>query len=409
MGRARRKDVREEQLTGLKYFDQLAPLFERLHESGCERDAAGNRVLHFDQYCLLVLLYLFNPVVTSLRSLQQASGLAKVQKKLRCARASLGSLSESSHVFDPELLQGVIQELGEQLQPIGAEARLASVRHTITLVDGTLLKALPRIAEAMWLTSPTGKVHRAWRLHTHFELLKGVPVRMDLSDGRNSGKSDEKNVLRSALEADRCYVMDRWYSQYRLLNDVAAAKSSYVCRVRDNTEFQLAEELPLPAEALGAGVLGDQIVTLGSGRRGAQTDHPLRLVLIRATPHQRRTHRNGKSGGASSDGVLRVVTNLMDVPAEVVALLYQRRYTIELFFRFFKHVLGCRHLLSDDPRGIAVQTYMAIIACMLISLLTGRKPSLRTYEMICYYFMGWASQEELLAHIANLKPHDAPL
>ena len=50
---------------------------------------------------------------------------------------------------------------------------------------------------------------------------------------------------------------------------------------------------------------------------------------------------------------------------------------------------------------------LAIIACMLISLWTGRKPTLRTYEMICYFFTGLSDEEELLAHIANLKPHDA--
>ena len=66
------------------------------------------------------------------------------------------------------------------------------------------------------------------------------------------------------------------------------------------------------------------------------------------------------------------------------------RWTIEVFFRFFKHVLGCRHLLSHDPVGIQIQTYCAIIACMLINLWTGRKPTLRTYEMICHYFTGLA-------------------
>ena len=78
-----------------------------------------------------------------------------------------------------------------------------------------------------------------------------------------------------------------------------------------------------------------------------------------------------------------------------------------IFFRFFKHILGCRHLLSQDPVGIEIQTYMAIIACMLISLQTGRKPTLRTYEMICHYFTGLADEEELLAHIAKLQPHAA--
>jgi hypothetical protein len=70
-------------------------------------------------------------------------------------------------------------------------------------------------------------------------------------------------------------------------------------------------------------------------------------------------------------------------------------------------ILGCRHLLSQDPVGIEIQVYCAIIACMLISLWTGRKPTLRTYEMICFYFTGLADEEELLAHISKLKPHDA--
>ncbi len=408
MGTAKRAKVREEELTGLKYFHRLLPLFERLREVGCQRDKAGNRTLHMDQYCLLVLLYLFNPVVVSLRSLQQASELKKVQKKLGCARASLGSLSESSHVFDPKLLQEIVGELGDELQPIAADARLAEIRHTITLVDGTLLKALPRIAEAMWLTTRTGTEHHAWRLHTQFELDKHVPVRMDLTNGRNSGHSDEKTVLRAHLEPDRCYVMDRWYAQFTLFNDIHHTGSSYVCRLRDNTVPEIVAERELSAAAIAAGVLSDQVVQLGlSQKPDARPDHPLRLVMVRMTPHAKRSNRKGNTGAGPSDGVLRIATNLLDVPAEIIAILYQYRFTIELFFRFFKHVLGCRHLLSDDRRGIEIQTYCAIIACMLISLTTARKPTLRTYEMICYYFTGLADEDELLAHLAKLKTHDA--
>jgi hypothetical protein len=106
-----REDVREEQLTGFKYCDRLTSLFERMHGAGCRNVKAGNRTLFMDQYCLLVLLYLLNPVVVSLRSLQQASQLKKVQKKLGCARASLGTLSESTDVFEPERLREIIGEL----------------------------------------------------------------------------------------------------------------------------------------------------------------------------------------------------------------------------------------------------------------------------------------------------------
>jgi hypothetical protein len=399
----KRRKITEKDVVGLKYFSKLTPLLTRLHQCGCVRDKAGNRTLHFDQYCSLVLLFLFNPIVQSLRSIQQASELKKVQKKLGCARASLGSLSESVHVFDPSLLEGIIAELGQQLQPLTADPKLKDVRQIVTLVDGTLLKALPRITEAMWLSTRTGTAHHAWRLHTHFDLDKHVPTQMELTDGRNSGVSDEKTVLRKHLEADHCYVMDRWYAQFTLFNDIHRAGSSYVCRVRDNSVYEVAEQRPLSGEAVEAGVLSDVIVHMGLSKKAAERpDHTVRLVSVRLTPHAKRSHRKGNTGAGPSDGILRIATDRLDVPAEVIALLYHYRFTIELFFRFFKHVLGCRHLLSDDPKGVRIQTYCAIIACMLISLWTGRKPTLRTYEMICYYLMDWASEEELLAHLEKL-------
>ena len=47
----------EKDIVGIKYFDQLLPRFQRLHDEGCARDVAGNRVLHYDQYCLMVLVF----------------------------------------------------------------------------------------------------------------------------------------------------------------------------------------------------------------------------------------------------------------------------------------------------------------------------------------------------------------
>jgi len=91
------------------------------------------------------------------------------------------------------------------------------------------------------------------------------------------------------------------------------------------------------------------------------------------------------------------------VPAEIISDIYKHRWTVELFFRFFKHVLGCRHLLSTHPAGVQIQAYCAIIACLLIHLWTGGKPTLRTFEMLCLYLQGWATLEEVMAHLEKLK------
>jgi hypothetical protein len=408
MAPQKREKVREKDITGLKYFDMLIPLLGPLHDVGCQRDKAGNRRLHFDEYCSLLLLYLFNPTVTSLRGLQQASELKKVQKKLGCKRASLGSLSESVAVFDPELLTLIIEELGQKLQPVKNVGR-GYVKHTLTAVDGSVVKTLATITQAAYLKNCHGASKSAWRLHTHFDIDHHVPRRIDVTPGLNSGKSDEKNVLRKVLQPDHCYVMDRWYGEFLLWNDIHAIKSSYVCRVRDNSVYEVIEERPLSEEARAADIIFDGIVQFGaSSKPDKRPNHPTRLIMIKTNPHTQRGKQPGGKTGPPSDGILRIVTDLVDdVPAEIIGDIFRHRWMVEIFFRFFKHILGCRHLLSQSPAGIEIQTYMAIIACMLISLWTGRKPTLRTYEMICHFFAGLADEEELLAHIAKLPPHEA--
>lgn len=401
------KKIQEKDIQGLKFFDKLVPLLKPLHETNTARDSAGNRNLYFDQYTLLVLLYLFNPIVSSLRALEQASELKKVQKQLGVKRTSLGSLSEAaSSVFDGELLKPIIAQLGSQLEPLAKDPRLQDIEHTLTLVDGSLINALPAMAEASFLHHTTGKGLVKWRLHTHFEVERFVPERISVT--RNGGgEQDERAVMQKNVESDRCYVMDRGFAKFALFNQINTAHSSYVCRIRDNSHYEVIEERELSEAAREARVTQDVTVRMGeTGKAEARPDHDIRLVVIKIKPHTKTGKYKGGSTGPGSDGYLRIATNLLDVPAEIIALLYEYRWTIEIFFRFFKQILGCRHLISHSENGITIQTYCAIIACMLMCLWTGRKPTKRTYEMICYYFIGLASEAELLAHIEKLKRAD---
>lgn len=395
------REVSERDVVGLKYLDRLLPMLDQLHDVGCARDRANNRQLHYDQYCLLVLLTMFNPIVRSLRGLQKASTLRNVQKRLGCPRTSLGSLSEATEVFDPTRLEGIIGELLKEV-PRARSIAGDQVPQVLTAVDGSVVRTLSTLAEAAYLTDKNGHWHGGWRFHTHFEIDRGVPVRMDVTSALNSGKTDEKNQLRGRLEADRCYVMDRWFAQFRLWNDIVGVKSSYVCRIRDNSALSdVVEDRPVSAAAQQAGVIGDAVIRLGD--KDQRPDHPVRVVLVRTTPHKKTGGRKGGTAGPPSDGIIRIATNLLDVPAEIIADIYQHRWAIELFFRFFKHVLGCRHLLSQNHNGLQIQAYCAIIACLLIHLWTGGKPTLRTYEMVCLYLAGWAELDELMEHIAQEK------
>ncbi len=391
------------QIGGLKRLRHILPLLASLRDVGCERDTAGNRQLHFDEYVTLVLLCLFNPILGSVRALQQASAMDKVSEQLGVKRFSLGSFSESVRVFDPEKLKAVVHQMAGELKPVNADPRVKRhVAQTLKIVDGTVLDAIVTVAKAAWLPFQDGTVKHAWRLHVNFDFDTGCPDAdgIELTDARNSGKSDEKNVLRSKLKTDCCYVTDRWFGQFTLFNQINAIASSYVCRVKENSVFDVIEERLLSDEALTAGIVRDAVVTMGlSSKPGARPDHPIRLVVIEAEPHAKRGGRKGKTAGPGNKSTIVIATNLLHVPAEIIVLIYRHRWAIEIFYRFFKQILGCRHLLSNKPEGVLIQVYCAVIACLLINLWTGRRPDKRTFEMLAFYFMNVASEQEVIEHL----------
>jgi hypothetical protein len=377
--------IQAKDLKGLKYFKLLVPLLEHLHDDATPRDHAGNRRLFFDQYACLLLLFFFNPIVKSLRGIQQASTLDKVQRLFGCNRISRGSLSDASRVFDPELLHAIIGDMAAQTLPL-VHGKEAEALRGLTAVDGSLLPALPKMAWALWLDPQ----HHAAKMHVHFDVLKGVPVETTVTTGNDS----ETEQLRATLQPQRLYVIDRGYADYQLFQDIIDKNSGFVGRIRDNAVWDVVEERPLTTTAQAAGVRSDRVVWLGCAKSGAVFKQPLRVVEV----------DTGKTDAQGRPDILLLATNRLDLDAELVALAYRFRWSIELFFRWLKCILGCRHLLANSREGVTIQVYLAIIASLLISLWVGRKPTVRTLEMIQFYFTGWATAEELQTHLDQLKP-----
>jgi len=349
------------------------------------------------------LFYFFNPIITSLRSIQQVSELKKVQKVLGVKRTSLGSLSEASSVFDSQLIAPVIQQLAEQAIPLETDTKLKDIEQMLVAVDGTLLHALPKMLWALWLDDE----HRAAKLHLEFDIIKGIPVRAEVTDAN----ANEKANLRKSLRNGKLYVLDAGYGQYSLFEDICKAKSSFVARLRDNAVWQTIEERPITESDRLASVQRDMIVRLGSPQCQDDLSSNVRVIEIYHRGSSDRPRRSRVSSKKTfrttdSDYTMLLVTDRMDLSAETIALIYRYRWQIELFFRWFKCILGCSHLLSLSENGVSIQVYCALIASMLITLWTGRKPTKRTFEMLCYHFMGWADDEELFDHIEKLKQTD---
>jgi hypothetical protein len=303
----------------------------------------------------------------------------------------LGSLSEAATVFDSALLQDVISEVALRAWTRAPHRNPAllkgdrAVLRALVALDGSLLPALPRMVWAVW----QDEQHRAAKIHVAFAALRQVPVGVTVTAGNGA----ERTQARQLVHPGGVYVFDRGYLDYELFADLHALPCSFVARVKEDAAYEVAQELALSPAARRAGVSRDVVLRrLGTAHHRPCAAQPLRVVRV-ATDQ---IHPDG------TRVELVLVTNRLDLNADLLALAYRYRWTVELFFRWLKGILGCRHLLSQSENGVQLQVYMALIASLLISLWVGRSPTKRTYELLCFYLSGWATTTEVLSHVKRL-------
>ena len=338
------------------------------------------RGLAYSDYLSLFLLGLLNPVVRTMRGLAAASRLQRVQQEVCTRPVSLGSFSEAQAVLDPALLAEVFGQLSREVC-VGPGTDAPAQRRWL-IQDGSLFAALPRMYWALWRRQ--GKTQCQVRLHLSLDLTHAAPVRVALTPGKRC----ERAAWRAQCQRGDAYLGDRYYGEdYRLLGELDEAGVAFVVRLCDAAVLTVLEELPLTAADRQAKVTRAAWVTLGCKARYRSIR--LRVVWVQTDKE-----------------VLRLVTNLgpEELAAGEVALLYKERWRIELFFRWLKCILGCRHWLAESPQGVAVQIYLALIAALLLQLYTGRAPTKRMLELIQFYLLGVASLEELCAGLERLAP-----
>lgn len=377
MSRRPKSPLRPKDVQGLKYLRN----FEELLKPLAELPVHGNRKFCMDHWVSLLLLHFFNPVLDSMRALQEATDFQNVQEVVGVKHTSLGSMSQSaSEIFAPDYLEPIIYEAGQMTNRLPNDKRLDNLPGVPTAVDGSFMRCLPKM---VWATFRKESDKRGVRLHLHYDIERGIPSAAEITRALGS----EKKSLRKLLESGKLYITDRGYIDYSLYQAIHDAESFFVARLKNNSICEVLEERPLTKADRDAGVVIDQWVRMGSAFTEGKLTAPVRRVVI--------VREEGKEE-------IIVLTNT-DLSAELVGLLYRYRWQVELFFRWFKCILGCRNWLSLSPTGLTLQVYVALLASILVSLWTGRKPRKSTFRVLCLYMQGWVRDEELIAHIERLK------
>lgn len=369
-----------EALIGSDYLALLDKHLRKLRKAY----AHPNRRLHYDDLLTAYLLAFFNPILRSLRTLEDASTSQRMQDHLSIERLCRSTLSDANGILDSKLLLPLVADLRARLPNLPkADNKLEQLLRQAILVDGSFFRTVCDVEWALRRRAP----HSATR-HEHFVRLDlqlcgatGVPAGVDIS-GKASG--GEVAVAARRVQSGVLYVADRGIFSFDYVRRILGAQSNFVLRIKTSLKFEPQQEHPLSEADKAAGVISDRTgVLIGAPPERVAPGNTLREVII----------LDPKTGHP-----IRLLTSLSvdDVPAHLIGQIYRHRWQIELFFRWLKVHAHFRHLISRSRNGLELGFHVAVIAVMLIYLHSGQKPGLYAYNMLCAVAMGWATPAQIL-------------
>jgi hypothetical protein len=162
------------------------------------------------------------------------------------------------------------------------------------------------------------------------------------------------------------YIIDRGLSSASSFDEMRSKKGLlFVGRLVENRKLHIIKEYDLTYRQFKCGVLKqDAIVQLyGYKHETSKTGKEVRKQFI--TKKKYRIIRF-RPPGKKEDILL--ITNVFKMRAEIIALIYRRRWDIEVFFRFLKQEINFSHFLSLNQNGIEVILYMTLIVAMMIMI-----------------------------------------
>lgn len=375
-----------EQITGSKYVRML----EKYARSMREADAHGNRRLFLNDVVIAHLLAFFNPTLRSLRTIEDFSQTRQAQRHLSVRRLCKSTLSDFHSVVDPTLLEPIIERLkavatakGLRPMPTGLPETLGQV----LAVDGSFFAVAADVAWAVVHRTNRGEKRACVRLDMHLNVATWMPQVVAISGGETS----EAESAAATITPRAIHVYDRGIFSFDLLERQQKAGAFFVHRLREPgprcPKFTGETARQLAPKDVAAGVQSDTLGRMPGSQHRRAPDIALREVIVQSPD---------EPGGA-----IRLLTNLLEIDAWTVALLYRYRWQVELFFRWLKCFANFAHLISESREGVLLSFYIAVIGVLLMYLHTGAKPSKYAFSLLGLVANGVSTLEEIAPILAE--------
>lgn len=235
-----------------------------------------------------------------------------------------------------------------------ADSRLSDADlRRLYIMDSTTITLFKDILKGVGRNPKEGRKKGGIKAHTIIKSSENVPCLVRYSAAVRHDHMFLDEVLN--LPSGSIITFDKGYVDYAQYEAFTQKLVWYVTRLKDNALYTARKEFDIPDDA-DSGVLKDEEIVLLYGNKKDQ-QHRARRIAYWDNENNR---------------LFEFITNNFDLEAEKIALIYKKRWQIELLFKQLKQNFPLKYFLGDNENAIEIQIWIAMLANLLITLVRSK-------------------------------------
>jgi putative transposase len=307
---------------------------------------------------LRTMIYAHLHEIKSLRILEVALNSQKLGMEIKVSRSTL---SDANNNRSADCFFWLL----EQLMHLLPRKICKNIKKVVRLLDSSPIQLKGRGYD-QWAKQFSTNRCQGLKLHAEYDLQLESPTRVAIS---HPNYNDSTMGQQWPIKPDTVYVFDKGYYDFNWWWSIHQKQAYFVTRLKKNVAIIMGDRHKFVSEI----ILEDDNFKFKNksprcGKKNLYTENLRRISVL----------RKGKNP-------LVLVTNLQDVPAELIAELYKARWEIELFFKWIKQNLKLKKFLGKSENAVKIQLATAIIAYLLVQIYKNNAEEKRTLQL----FLVW--------------------
>jgi len=316
-----------------------------------------------DHYCkrfstfqhLITMIYGVTSGCNSLREL--CGGIVSYGDKISHCKFDYSpkrsTISDANKRRDCIVFEDIYADLvTEHLPDLSDSHKQLVIDKKVYAIDSTTIALFQPIFECVGRNPNNGKRKGGIKSHQKLDMQAGIPIKVYHSNAREHDSLfiQKEGVMNKGEVA----LFDKAYNNYALFDKWNQNEIFFVTRLKNNAKETLLEEFDL-LEATPDNILRDAKIALKyKDDNGLEKQVELRLVSFY---HEEKNK------------VYYFLSNLFDLPAEQIAMLYKKRWEIELLFKKIKQNFPLQYFYGDNKNAVQIQIWCTLIALLLITVM----------------------------------------